>query len=364
MGIEGVALLAAGLAAAAGAAVGLRRLQKRPRRSTAARAAAEGRSIAEALRATSRRLGEQLDAALGRGPRPADVVLAELEEVLVAADVGTPTAALLVRGVRERLGARADATEIRAALAGEMEALLAAPPPAVPSARPWVVLVTGVNGVGKTTTVGKLAALHRAAGRRVLLVAADTFRAAAAEQLAVWAERTGADLVRHAPGAAPSAVVYDGIRAAVARDRDVVLVDTAGRLHTRENLMEELAKIRRVLAREAAGAPHETLLVLDATTGQNAVAQARAFTEAVGATGIVLTKVDGTARGGVMLAVRHELGLPVRYLGVGEGAGDLKPFDPREFVEALLAPSALQNRQQEHKLRRQLGEEDEAGRCE
>jgi fused signal recognition particle receptor len=358
-----VALLAAGLAAAAGAAVGLRRFRKRPRCPPARPAAAGPRSIAEALRATSRRLGEQLDAALGRGPRPVDVVLAELEEVLVAGDVGTTTAAMLVRRVRDRLGARAEPAAIRAALAGEMEALLAAEPAAAPAARPWVVLVTGVNGVGKTTTVGKLAALHRAAGRRVLIIAADTFRAAAVEQLAVWAERTGADLVRHAAGAAPSAVAYDGIRAAIARDRDVVLVDTAGRLHTRENLMEELAKIRRILAREVAGAPHETLLVLDATTGQNAVAQARAFNAVVGATGIVLTKVDGTARGGVVLAVRHELGLPVRYLGVGEGAGDLRPFDAREFVAALLAPQALQSREEEHKLRRS-GEEDEAGRCE
>lgn len=335
MGTEGVALLAAGLAAAVGAAIGLARRRRRPHAAAPPAATGRAQSIAEALRATSRRLGEQIDAALGRGPRPVDAVLAELEEALVAADVGTTTATMLVRRVREGLGARADAAAIRRALAQEMEAMLAAEPPPAPAARPWVVLVTGVNGVGKTTTVGKLAALHAAAGRRVLLIAADTFRAAAGEQLAAWATRTGADLVQHAAGAAPSAVVYDGIRAAVARDRDVVLVDTAGRLHTRENLMEELAKVRRVIAREVAGAPHETLLVLDATTGQNGLVQAREFTAHLGVTGLVLTKLDGTAKGGIVVAIVRELGLPIRFVGTGEQADDLVPFDPQTFVHSL-----------------------------
>ncbi|HLK12054.1 MAG TPA: signal recognition particle-docking protein FtsY [Candidatus Binatia bacterium] len=353
MGAGAVALLAAGLAGAAGVAVLLwRRRRLRPPSSPATGApAGRPRPIGELLRATSGRLTGQLDAALKRGVRPLDAILAEVEEALVAADVGTATATMLLRQVRSRLGQRADAAAIRAALAAEMEVLLAAEPPPEPTARPWVILVTGVNGVGKTTTVGKLAALHSAAGRRVLIVAADTFRAAAAEQLAVWAERTGADLVRHAAGASPSAVIFDGMRAAVARSRDVVLVDTAGRLHTRENLMEELGKVRRIIAREVVGAPHETLLVLDATTGQNALNQARAFGEIVRPTGVVLTKLDGTARGGVVLAVRQQLGVPVRYLGVGEGPHDLRAFDAREFVEALLAPApreadgaALQNR--------------------
>jgi fused signal recognition particle receptor len=192
-----------------------------------------------------------------------------------------------------------------------------------------------VNGVGKTTTIGKLAARHVAAGRRVLLVAGDTFRAAAADQLAIWAERTGAEIVRQGPGADASAVVFDGIKAACARQVDVVLIDTAGRLHTRSNLMEELKKVRRVMARELPGAPHETLLVLDATTGQNALSQARVFAEALGVTGVVLTKLDGTARGGVVIAVQREVGAPVRFVGVGEAQGDLRPFDAHEFVEAL-----------------------------
>jgi fused signal recognition particle receptor len=195
--------------------------------------------------------------------------------------------------------------------------------------------VTGVNGVGKTTTVGKLAARHAAAGRRVLVVAADTFRAAAIDQLAVWAERAGAEIVRQGPGSDPSAVVFDGMKAAMARDVDVVLVDTAGRLHTRSNLMDELRKVRRVVARELPGAPHETLLVIDATTGQNALAQARTFTEAVQVTGIVLTKLDGTTKGGVALALRRELDVPLRWIGVGEAAEDLRPFEASAFVDAL-----------------------------
>jgi fused signal recognition particle receptor len=207
---------------------------------------------------------------------------------------------------------------------------------AVPTVRPWVVLVTGVNGVGKTTTIGKLAALHAAEGRTVLVVAADTFRAAAMEQLAVWAQRTGSDIVRHGQGADPSAVVFDGLRAARARGIDVVLVDTAGRIHTRTPLMDELGKLRRTIEREVPGAPHEVLLVLDATTGQNALSQARAFVEAAHVTGIVITKLDGTAKGGVVVAVRGELGLPIRFVGIGEGVDDLRPFDAQEFVEGVL----------------------------
>jgi fused signal recognition particle receptor len=198
-------------------------------------------------------------------------------------------------------------------------------------------MVVGVNGVGKTTSIGKLAARSVAEGNRALLVAADTFRAAAIEQLGVWADRTGTELVRQRQGSDPAAVVFDGMRAALGRNADVVIVDTAGRLHTKSNLMEELKKVRRVIAREIPGAPHETLLVVDATTGQNGLAQARAFVDALQVTGIVLTKLDGTAKGGIVIAIAAELGIPIRYVGVGERVDDLREFDAQQFVDALLA---------------------------
>jgi len=292
------------------------------------------------LVATRERLLGQLDAVLARAPNDADRVYPELEEALVGADVGVRTAGELVARVRGRVGRSEDVNGIRGAVRDEVAAILGTDPPPAPTARPWVVLVLGVNGVGKTTTIGKLAALHAAAGRRVLMVAGDTFRAAAIDQLAVWAERTRAELVRQGPGANPAAVAFDGMKAAVARGADVVLVDTAGRLHTRANLMEELRKMQRVVAREVPGAPHETLLVLDATTGQNAIAQARTFTETMGVTGIVLTKLDGTARGGVVIAIRKETGVPIRYVGVGEGVDDLRPFDARQFTSALFDAEA------------------------
>jgi fused signal recognition particle receptor len=336
---------AAGALAAAGAGIGLALRRRGPggaAPSPAPREAAVPPSAADRMRrglaATRRRLVTQLDAVLGRGPRPLDAVLSELEEVLVGADVGVRTSAALLQPLRDRLGKDASPDAVRSALEESLDDMLAGPPPPEPSTRPWVILVTGVNGVGKTTTIGKLAAIHVAAGRRVLMVAADTFRAAAIDQLGVWAERTGSDLVRHDQGADPSAVVFDGLKAALARRADVVVIDTAGRLHTRSNLMEELGKIGRVIAREIPGAPHETLLVVDATTGQNAVNQARTFSEAVPLTGIVLTKLDGTARGGVLVAIRHELGLPIRYVGVGEGVEDLRVFEAGEFVCSLFAP--------------------------
>jgi fused signal recognition particle receptor len=329
----GLFAVAAVAAAGAGAAVLLR--CRHPGATESATTPSTGR-VRQALAATRRRLGEQIDAALGRGPRLLDAVLAELEEALIAGDVGVRTAGLLTERVRAAVPAAADGTAIRDALRAELRTLLSAAEPPEQSGRPRVILVTGVNGVGKTTTIGKLAARYVGEGRRVLLVAADTFRAAAIEQLGVWAERSGADLVRHAAGASPAAVVFDGMKAALARGIDVVIVDTAGRLHTHENLMDELAKIRRVVTREVPGAPQEVLLVLDATTGQNGVSQARTFGQAVGVTGVAVTKLDGTARGGVVVAVRHELGLPIRYIGVGEGIGDLRPFDPDEFVAGLL----------------------------
>jgi fused signal recognition particle receptor len=296
-------------------------------------------TLERALEKTRERFGARLEAAFGRAGVGTDAVLSDLEEILVSADVGARVSNELVQGVRARIARGADAGTLRDAVQAELEGLLAGPPAPIPQAQPWIILVAGVNGVGKTTTIGRLAAMHHAAGRRVLLVAADTFRAAAAEQLAVWAGRTGSELVRQAPGADPSAVVFDGMKSALARRFDVVLVDTAGRLHTRANLMEELRKIRRIIAREIPGAPHETLLVVDATTGQNAVAQARVFTEALGVTGLVLTKLDGTARGGVAIAVRRELAAPINWIGVGEGVNDLRPFDARQFATALLSPS-------------------------
>jgi len=329
-----IVVLAAGLGILAlGALFAWLHLRKRRDRGAPPVAPSAADRLRRGLLATRQRLTAQLDAAMGRGE--GRELLADIEEALVAADVGVSVARELVTRVRERIGRPVDARSVRQALRLEVEAALAAGEEPTPAGRPWVVLVTGVNGVGKTTTVGKLAALHAAAGRRVLLIAADTFRAAAIDQLNVWAERTGSDIVRQGAGSDPSAVVFDGLKAAIGRHVDVVLVDTAGRLHTRANLMEEIRKVRRVIGREVPGAPHETLLVLDATTGQNAVAQARAFTEAVDVTGIVLTKLDGTARGGVVIAVRQQTGIPVRYVGIGEGVDDLRPFDAPQFADAL-----------------------------
>jgi fused signal recognition particle receptor len=280
------------------------------------------------------RLAARLAAALGSGGPDLDD---ELLRVLVESDVGPRSAQEILAGLGRLPADRRDVASVRSELRERIEAMVRGPEEASEyPTRPWVILVVGVNGVGKTTSIGKLAARHGALGRSVLLVAGDTFRAAAADQLEVWAGRTGAGLVRQAEGADPSSVVFDGMKAAVARDVDVVLVDTAGRLHTKTNLMEELRKVRRTIDRVLPGAPHEVLLVLDATTGQNAVSQARTFAEAVDVTGVVLTKLDGSARGGVVVAIRRELGLPVRWVGLGERAEDLEPFDAGEFARALV----------------------------
>ena len=256
-----------------------------------------------------------------------------LEEALISADVGVPATAELVR----RLEARGDAADLAEGLAEEVAAMLGEPGVIDVQARPSVLLVVGVNGTGKTTTIGKLAQRLREHDRSVILAAADTFRAAAEEQLEVWAERSGADFVGSERGGDPAAVAYDAMEAAEARGRDIVIVDTAGRLHTQTNLMEELAKIRRVIERRLEGAPHETLLVVDATTGQNGIQQARLFREAVEVTGVALTKLDGSAKGGVAVAIAHELDLPVKLVGVGEGLDDLRPFDPQDFARALVS---------------------------
>lgn len=283
-------------------------------------------------------LAGRLSAALGRGAaRDAD--LEALEEVLIEGDVGVRATQDLLGALRRLPSEQRNPDGMRAGLRTAMRALLhdVPPEPKTFAHRPWVVLVVGVNGVGKTTTIGKLAARHAAAGRSVLLVAGDTFRAAAIDQLAVWAERSGAQIVRQNPGSDPSSVVFDGMTAAVARQVDVVLIDTAGRLHTKVNLMEELKKVRRVIDRVLPGAPHEVLLVVDATTGQNAVSQARTFGAAVDVTGVILTKLDGSARGGVVVAISHELGLPVRFVGVGESVADLQVFDPDAYLDGLLS---------------------------
>ncbi len=262
----------------------------------------------------------------------------ELEAVLIRADVGVRVAQELLDRLRERVRREGitQAKDLRALLKAELRALLKDPPPLNLGRDPLeAVLVVGVNGSGKTTTVAKLAHRFRQQGRRVLLAAADTFRAAAGEQLEIWAERAGVPCIGGQPGADPGAVLFDALQAARARDYDLVLADTAGRLHTKYNLMQELQKVRRVAAKAVPGAPHEVWLVLDATTGQNALPQAREFHQAVGLTGLILTKLDGTAKGGAVFAVARELGLPVRFIGVGEGLEDLLPFDADAFVEGL-----------------------------
>ncbi len=282
------------------------------------------------------RVGDAVKARLA--PDPA--VLEALEEALLLADVGPATAGEVVAAVREEAGRRGSeqGDVVRDVLRKEIARRLAVPAPAidVPPGIPRVVLIVGVNGTGKTTTAAKLGGRAVAEGKSVVFAAADTFRAAAIEQLGIWAERIGAPLVAHRPGADPAAVVHDACAAAKSRKADLLLVDTAGRLHTKHNLMEELGKIRRVAGREITGAPHEVLLVLDAVTGLNGLAQAREFTKSAGVTGLVLTKMDGTAKGGVILAIVRELRLPVRYVGVGETADDLLDFDPEAFARALI----------------------------
>jgi fused signal recognition particle receptor len=272
-----------------------------------------------------------------RRSRPVDVeTIDELEELLISADVGVAATERILEAVRAR--ARRGES-LRELVSDEIRRLFEEAGQPVPDGRPHVTLIVGVNGTGKTTTVGKLANLAKNAGQRPLICAADTFRAAAVDQLQVWADRAGVEMVRTREGADPAAVVYDAVAAGRARDRSPVLVDTAGRLHNRANLMQELDKIRRVAAREVPGAPHEVLVVLDATVGQNGVAQAREFMKAAGVNGIVLTKLDGTAKGGVAVAIAHDLKLPIRYVGVGEGIDDLLPFSPDEYVKALFEES-------------------------
>ena len=266
-------------------------------------------------------------------------VLEELEEVLITSDLGVETTQRLIASLEEKLHRHEliDTDRLLIHLKGEIHRFLTveAAPLEVKTHKPFVVMAVGVNGVGKTTTLAKLAAHFQAAGLRVMLVAADTFRAAAIEQLMLWAERLGADLIKQSSGADPAAVVYDAMTAAQARGVDVVLIDTAGRLHTKINLMEELKKVKRVIGRQMDSAPHEVLLILDATTGQNAISQTRLFQQELGVSGLVLTKLDGTAKGGIVVGVCQEFQIPIRFIGLGEGLDDLKEFNPEQFVAAL-----------------------------
>jgi fused signal recognition particle receptor len=296
--------------------------------------------IKQSLTRTKEQFVERFESVVERADEPSrrgapvDLETEEaLEEALISADVGVAATDRIVQAVRARQGRN---ESLRDLVKEEIRQILrAANPPAVNGVRPHVVMIVGVNGTGKTTTVGKLARLIKESGQSPLICAADTFRAAAVEQLEIWASRAGVDMIRARAGADPAAVVFDAIASAKARNRDVLLVDTAGRLHTRVNLMTELDKIRRIASREVEGAPHEVLLVLDATVGQNGLAQAREFMAVAGVNGIVLTKLDGTAKGGIAVAIAHDLKLPIRYVGVGEGIDDLVPFSPDDYVEAL-----------------------------
>lgn len=277
------------------------------------------------LFAGNRKIGEEL--------------LEELEELLITSDIGVQIAMDLMEKIRKKVARIKNADDLKQELKEELLHLFNGGTPdqprQAPSAKPLIIMVIGVNGVGKTTTIGKLAARFRKEGKSVLIAAADTFRAAAVEQLGIWAERTGSDFVKHRENGDPGAVAYDSIEAAISRGIDVVLIDTAGRLHTRVNLMEELKKIRRVISSRISTAPHEVLLVLDATTGQNALSQAKLFHEAIGITGIALTKLDGTAKGGIVITISNTMNIPIKYIGIGESIDDLEPFDPDLFVKAL-----------------------------
>ena len=301
--------------------------------------------VRKGLARTRSTLVDGIMATVSGGATIDDTALDDLEALLIQADVGVTTASQIIDSLRDRLATKERGADEMTGLFDVLEAELRAAlvqteAPLYPSAKlevqPFVILVIGVNGVGKTTTIGKLAHQYSQAGHRVMVAACDTFRAAAVDQLEVWANRAGADIVRSQSGADPAAVAFDALAAAKARQIDILLVDTAGRLHTKVNLMEELKKVRRSLGKNGGTAPHETLLVLDATTGQNALNQARQFHEATQVSGLVLTKLDGSARGGIVFALGRELEIPIRFIGVGEGIDDLQPFDGQAFVQALL----------------------------
>ncbi len=304
------------------------------------------RRLAAGLSKTRKNLNEGFDRLVGSHAKLDDDFMDELEEVLLSADIGIEITGRIVDDLRANVKKNLlkDTTQVIDFVKKDLTDILVSDTPEAPSEpleKPFVILVIGVNGSGKTTTIGKLAARIAANGRSVLLAAADTFRAAAIDQLETWAERSGADLVRHQSGSDPSAVIFDGLKAAVARGHDVMIADTAGRLHSKANLMEELKKIKRIISRELPGAPHEVLLVLDATTGQNAVNQASIFNEAIDVTGIALTKLDGTAKGGVVINIMESLKIPVKLIGVGEKIDDLRPFVAEDFVNATFSGTGM-----------------------
>jgi len=294
----------------------------------------------EAVTRTRESLSERIEDVVGLRPEIDRETLDDLEASLIAADLGTATTNQVLEALREKVDRKqiGDASELKRVLKQELLNILTCAdkqPVARVDGEPEVILVVGVNGVGKTTSIGKLAHVLRGQGKTVLMGAADTFRAAAIEQLEIWGDRTGVEVIKNKPGGDPSAVLFDALQAARARKIDYVIVDTAGRLHTKSNLMDELSKMRRTAQRFIPSAPHETLLVMDATTGQNGLQQARLFTQSARVTGIVLTKLDGTAKGGIVVAISKELGLPVRYVGVGEKVGDLLPFNAEDFVNSM-----------------------------
>ncbi|NWF76640.1 MAG: signal recognition particle-docking protein FtsY [Nitrospirae bacterium] len=295
--------------------------------------------LKESLTKTRKTLVEKVEAIL-TGRKIDEKTLEELEEALIAADVGIKATSEIISSIREKSkkGEANDLISVKDLMKQEMITILDHPQPiSVNRSKPFIILAIGVNGVGKTTTIGKLASRFRRQGLSVLLAAGDTFRAAGIEQLEIWAKRAETQLVKHQKGSDPSAVVFDAVAAAKSRNIDVVIIDTAGRLHTKINLMEELKKIKRTIEKALPDAPQEILLVIDATTGQNALQQAKLFNEAIGVTGIALTKLDGTAKGGIIFAIKKELGIPVKLIGVGEGIDDLRDFEPREFVDALFS---------------------------
>ena len=299
--------------------------------------------IAEGLKKTRDSMMGKVDALLNSFTKIDEDFFDELEESLIMADVGAVTSARICENLRKKVKEEglSDPAAVKGALKEIIAQMLAGDEALNLATKPSIILVIGVNGVGKTTTIGKLAHNLHEDGKKVLLAAADTFRAAAIDQLQIWADRAGVDLVKHGEGSDPAAVVFDAVNAGKARGCDVVICDTAGRLHNKKNLMDELSKIARVIDREAPGSAKEVLLVLDATTGQNALNQAKLFQEAAGLTGIILTKLDGTARGGVVIGIKEELNIPIKYIGVGEQIDDLRPFDSKEFVEALFEDSPI-----------------------
>jgi len=295
------------------------------------------KSLKSGLSKTRNALSNGVDALFKGGRALDDDLLEELEELLITSDVGVRTTMEIIETLSEKASEISNSDELKTALKALLLERISFDTPAETALKkPHVMMVIGVNGVGKTTTIGKMATRFVREGKKVIIVAGDTFRAAASEQLTIWAERSGAEIVRHKDNSDPAAVAFDGVQAAVARDADIVIIDTAGRLHTKKNLMEELKKIRRSVAKTIPDAPHETLMVVDATTGQNALTQAQLFHDAVGIDGVALTKLDGTAKGGIVIGITSTLGVPLKYIGIGEQADDLRPFDAEEFADALL----------------------------